>query len=76
MQFSQRNVFRPDHVACGKFGGFTHVDHHGFFAVDQLDGFVGTQAGCDRALDDGGQQQRARKQGQRDQHPVIDNKFH
>ena len=36
LQLIQRNVLGTTHVASGKLIGLAHINHHRFFAIDQL----------------------------------------
>ena len=60
----------------GEFIGFTNVDHDRPLAVDQLHRALDRQRATAGALQNRPEQQPARGQCNRHQHPVIENKFH
>ena len=64
-------------MARGKFTGFADIHHHCFFAVNQLDCSVGVErARAHAACNQGPDEHAARGKGNRNQHPVVNQKFH
>ena len=76
-KLAQGHVFGTHHMASRKFTGFTDVNNDCFFPVHQLHGTAGAQGTrVHAARYQGPYKHAARGQGNGNQHPVIDQKFH
>ena len=76
-QLAKRNILGVGDVAGGKFIDLANVNHHGFFAVDQLHCSRSAEvSGSSAAGDEGPNQHTASGQRDGNQHPVVDQKFH
>jgi hypothetical protein len=63
-------------MPVGIFSGFADIHDHRFFAVDQLYRAIGGERAGAASTQGGPQQHATRRQGDGDQHPVIEKKLH